>query len=211
MDNDRDLLPWILGGVLFAAMAIAIAVGSTDRIASANSHPVGQDTLRASATTMVTPASAPAPMPHASAPPGAPAPQVQAVNLPPAVPAGAIWECRINGQRAFSSSPCGGKSSVRQIGPVNRMDSVPIFQQTRSYEPESSYQPPEPYPYPYPSEPQDANPGEFADNSYPVFLGFPLREHRRPDHTHRPHGQRPRFDTGAAGPPSSVPHAPKTR
>ena len=211
MDNDRDLLPWILGGVLFATIAIAIAVGSTDRIASANSHPVGQGTVRASATTMVTPASPPAPTPDVSAPPAPPAPQVQAVNLPAAVPAGAIWECRINGQRAFSSSPCGDKSAVRQIGPVNRMDSVPIFQQTRSFEPESGDRPPDPYPYPYPSEPQDANPGEYADNSYPVFLGFPPREHRRPDHTHRPHGQRPRFNSNAAGPPSSGPYAPKTR
>jgi hypothetical protein len=211
MDNDRDLLPWVLGGVLFATIAIAIVVGSTGRIATANSHAVGQGTLRTSAATMVTPASAPAPTPtpDASAPPAAPAPRVQAVNLPPAAPAGQIWECRINGQRAFSSSPCGGESSVRQIGPINRMDSGPIFQQTRSYEPEPSYRPPDPYPYP--SEPQDANPGEFADNSYPVFVGIPLQEHRRPDHAHRPHGQRPRFDTDAAGPPSSAPHAPKTR
>jgi hypothetical protein len=30
MDKDRDLLPWIFGGLSMAAVAIAITVGSTN-------------------------------------------------------------------------------------------------------------------------------------------------------------------------------------
>jgi hypothetical protein len=185
MDKDRDLLSWILGGLLIATVAVAIAVHPTNRTAPANSQAVSQATHGATAATSLTSAPEPAPAPDAPAPPAAPASQVQAMNLPPSVPAGQIWECRINGQRAFSSSPCGVESSVRQIGPINRMDSTPILQQTHSYEAESNYR----APYPYPSEPQDSNPGEFADNSYPVFVGIPFQKHRKPDHAHRPHDQ----------------------
>jgi hypothetical protein len=217
MDKDRDLLPWILGGLLIATVAVAIAVHSTNRIiAPAHSQAVSQAIRGASAPTSLTPASAPAAAAPAAAAPAADVPppaasglQVQAVNLPPPVTAGQIWECRINGQRAFSSSPCGTESTVRPIGPINRMDSTPIPQQPRSYEAESSYR--APYPYPYPSEPQDANPTDFADNAYPVFVGIPFQEHRRPDHAHRPHGQRPRLEPDATWPPSPGPHAPKSR
>jgi hypothetical protein len=209
MDKDRDLLPWILGGLLIATVAVAIAVHSTNRIAPAHSQAVSQAIHGASAATGLTPASAPAaaPRPDAPAPPAASSSQVQAVNLPPPMQAGQIWECRINGQRAFSSSPCGPESAVRQVGPINRMDSTPVLQQTRSYEAESSYR----APYPYPSEPEDANPTELADNAYPVFVGIPFQEHRRPDHARRPHGQRPRLETDAIWPPSPGPHAPKSR
>lgn len=187
-------------------VAAAIAVRSTDGIAPANLQAVSQGTHRAPASTVPTPVATAAPTPPRSAPPAAPTSQVQAVELPRNGPAIQIWECRINGQRAFSSSPCGSESSVRQIGPINRMDSTPILQQTRSYEPEPSY----PAPYPYPSDPQDANPGEFADSSYPVLMGIPFQEHRRPDHARRPHGPRPRLDTDAVWSPSPAPHAAKT-
>jgi hypothetical protein len=188
MDKNRDLLPWILGGLLVATVAVAIAVHSSDGIAPGNSPAVSQASHRASAAPILTTASVPAP--DAPAPPAAsvaPASQVPAANLPPAVPRGQIWECRINGQRAFSSSPCGGESSIRQIGPINGMDSTPVVQQGRSYEPDSNYR----AAYPYPNEPQESNPDEFADNSYPVFAALPFQEHRRPDHAHRPHGRRP--------------------
>jgi hypothetical protein len=207
MDKDRDLLAWILGGLLIATGAVAIVVRSTRSTAPANSQAVSQATHSTTVDTILTPAPAPAlasmPAPNA---PATPASHAQAVNLPPPVPAGQIWECRINGQKAFSSSPCGGESSVRQIGPINRMDSTPILQQTRSYEPDSSYR----APYPYSSEPQDSNPGDYGDDSYPAFIGIPFQAHRKPDREHRPRGQRPRLDTDAIG-PSSGPHAPKTR
>lgn len=185
MDKDRELLPWIVGGLLVVTVAVAIAVHSTDGISPGSSQAVSQAGDRASAAPIPTAASAPAP--DEPAPPAAPPSQVAAANLPPAVPRSQIWECRINGLRAFSSSPCGGESSVRQIGPINGMDSTPIVQQARSYEPDSSYR----GAYPYPNEPQDSNPDESADNSYPVFAALPLQEHRRPDHAHRPHGRRP--------------------
>jgi hypothetical protein len=105
---------------------------------------------------------------------------------PPTASNSQIWECTINGQKTFSDSPCGGQSSVRELGPVNRMDPTPILPHGRSYVPESSYQPG----YSYQGDQEDSNPGEqqFANNSYPVFVGFPVHEPRRPEHAHRPHG-----------------------
>jgi hypothetical protein len=72
------------------------------------------------------------------------------------------------------------------------MDPTPILPHARSYVPQSSYQPG----YSYQGEQEDSNPGEpqFTNNSYPVFLGFPVHESRRPEHAHRPHGH----DRGAS-------------
>jgi hypothetical protein len=105
---------------------------------------------------------------------------------PPTVSNNQIWECTINGQKTYSDSPCGGQSSVRELEPINRMDPTPVLPHARSYVPESSYQPG----YSYQGDQEDSNPGEqqFANNSYPVFVGFPVHEPRRPDRARRPHG-----------------------
>jgi hypothetical protein len=112
-----------------------------------------------------------------------------AAQIPPVTsptgPNGRIWECTINGQKTFSDSPCGTKSSLHEIGPINGMDPTPIPPLARSYAPESSYRPD----YSNQGDQEYSNPGEqqFANNSYPVFVGIPIRERRRPDHAHRPH------------------------
>jgi hypothetical protein len=36
-----------------------------------------------------------------------------------------VWECVANGQKTFSDAPCGVASTVREISPVNRMNSTP--------------------------------------------------------------------------------------
>ena len=191
MDKDRDLFPWIFGGLSMATVAIAITMGSTHGTAPSNSQAPRQPIAYTLPEAKVTPAPAPAPVP-ASALALAPAPapplaaaQIQTVS-PPTESNNQIWECTINGQKTFSDSPCGGQSSVRELGPINRMDPTPVPSHARSYVPESSYQPGYSS---YQGDQEDSSPGEqqFANNSYPGFVGYPVHEPRRPEHARRPH------------------------
>jgi len=104
---------------------------------------------------------------------------------PPTQPTSQIWQCTINGQKTFSDAPCGDKSSVRELGPINRMDPSPVLSHAPSYGRDANYQPE----YSYPGEQADSNAAEqqLAGNSYPVFVGIPIHERRRPEHAHRPH------------------------
>jgi hypothetical protein len=195
MDHNRDLFPWIFGGLSMATVAIALTVGSTNGTAPKNSQAPSQTTAHTlpeattapapaptlAAAQIQTPASSTLTSPTLTSP--TPAPQTLA---PPMESNGQVWECTINGQKTFSDNPCGDKSSLHEIGPINRMDPTPILPHARSYAPESSYQPE----YSYQGGQEDSAPGEqqFSDNSYPVFVGIPVHEHRRPDHPHRPHG-----------------------
>jgi hypothetical protein len=189
MGKDRDLLPWILGGLSTATVAVAITLGSTYGNAPKNSEAPGQITshILPEAIAPTAPARPPAP---AEIPPAA---QIQ-TPAPPTTANGQIWECTIDGQKTFSDSPCGNKPSLREIGPVNGMDPTPILPRARSFAPRSSYQPE----YSFPGEQVDSTPGDqqFADAPYPVFVGIPVHDRRRPDHGHRPHdhdrGSQPR-------------------
>jgi hypothetical protein len=178
MDKDHDLLPWILGGLMIATAALAIAVASTNRIAPGNSQALGQpaiQTLPAALPAIAAPASAsePGPPPMAAAP-------IQAMTpAPPTESTVKIWECTINGIRTYSNKSCGDKPSIREIGPVNTMESTPIFRFDRAYGPESSYQPDYP----------DSSPQESPDNSYPAVIGIPFHQGRRSDHAHQPRGR----------------------
>jgi hypothetical protein len=182
MDKDRDLLPWILGGLMMATVALAIAVGSTNRIAPTNLQALSQmasQTLPAAALPAI---ALPAPAPERAPPPPVAAAPIQAMTpAPPTEPTVKIWECTINGLRTFSNKSCGDKPSIREIGPVNTMESTPIIPFDRAYRGQSSYQPDYPdYPY---SSAQDS-----PDSSYPVVVGIPYRDRRRSDHEHQPHG-----------------------
>jgi hypothetical protein len=204
MDQDRDLLPWIFGGLSMAAAAIAITVASSNGSAPNKAHAPTQTTAH------ILPDARALPVPEAEASPKAvlafpkvaavmpvagsptaptPAPIFAAAQMqtaaPPTEPTSRVWQCTINGQKTFSDAPCGDKASVREIGPINRMEPSPVFSRTPSYGREDSYQPE----YSYPGEQPDSNAGEqpLAGNSYPVFIGIPTHERRRPDHAHRPH------------------------
>ena len=179
MDKDRDLLPWILGGLSMAAAALAMTVASTNKTAVPNSPPSSQPTAHLLPQAPVdnspapTPPSVPTAVPTLTATP-LPA---QAPNPPSA--ANQIWECTINGQKTFAGKPCGGKSTLREVGPINTMEAAPLLPPSRYDEPQSGY-PPDYY---YPS-PQDS-----ADSAYPIVVVRPFVERRRPDHTRRPHGR----------------------
>jgi hypothetical protein len=44
-----------------------------------------------------------------------------------ALPLGSVWECVVNGQRTFSDAPCGAHPVIRQLHPLNTMESSPEF------------------------------------------------------------------------------------
>ena len=201
MDKGRNLLPWILGGLPMATLAIAITVGWAKGIAPNNSPAPSQTAAHILPDAEVTTAPAPAPAPPLTVA------QIRPVtpSIAPNVEANRqIWECTINGVKTFSDNPCGDKSSLREIGPINRMDPTPVLPHSRSYVPESSGQPK----YSYPTQQADSYPSDqqSADNSYPVFVGVPFRERGRPDHDRRPgHEERGRSDHEHR--PYSQPHS----
>jgi hypothetical protein len=166
MDKDTDLLPWILGGLSMATVALAVAVATTDR------HPTttAQALPRAALAVVTQPAVL-----------TAAAPLVESSPMQPTVSArsstGQIWECTTNGQKTFSNNPCGDKSSLLDVGPINTMDRTPIYRGSRTYQPLPGYAPE--YPYGDSQEP--------ADNFYPVVVGVPLLGHRTPQRVHRPY------------------------
>lgn len=204
MDEDRDLLPWIFGGLSMATVAIAVTVAASNGTAPKKSHAPTQTAAQILPDTKGLPVPEAQALPQAvlASPravvalpqaglPAAPTPsatfaaaQMQTA-APPMEPTSRVWECTINGQKTFSDAPCGDKSSVREIGPINRMDPSPIVSYARSYGRDPSYQPE----YSYPGEQPDTNAEQqSAGNPYPVFVGIPIHEHARPDHAHRPHG-----------------------
>ncbi|MGO9992755.1 MAG: DUF4124 domain-containing protein [Steroidobacteraceae bacterium] len=110
--EDIDFLPWILGGFLVAAGAIAavVAIQPPTKIAPA-------------ATTEPVLAADPMPSPAVVAPPSPLRPNEPTAR--PALPPGQVWQCEVDGQKTFSDSPCGAGASIRQLNPVNGMDPAP--------------------------------------------------------------------------------------
>jgi hypothetical protein len=182
MDKDRDLLPWIFGGLSMATVAFAIIVGS-------NNRPAPKDSPAPSLATADALPPAPAETVPVAVPVLVPVQALAAAQLetatPPIEQRSQIWECVIDGRRTFSDKRCGEKPSLRKIGPINTMDPTPILRSNSSYVPQSSHA----AEYPDPSEQQ------FADNSYPVYVGVPYHERRRPDRPHPSHdrGRKPHF------------------
>lgn len=188
MIRENNLLPWIMGGLSLAAIAVAVTVSSTIGSASrklptpvpaAVSAPA-QALLPAAAPISVLPP-APAPVP-ATAPPADPT-----LALDPVQPAGApmasenqIWECTTNGQRTFSDKPCGSNATLREMNPLNVMSPAPRSPPTYPYPPESGNAPD----YYYPDGPDGQ---DVVSSSYPVVVGYPYAVHRRPEHPQRPY------------------------
>jgi hypothetical protein len=161
MRKDIDLLPWILGALTLAIVAVAIAVGTTHGSAPTASQMPNQ--------------TAAPPLPAVVTIEAPPPAQVQPVAAPvPSV--GQIWECTTNGQRTFSGKPCGDKSTLRDLGPLNIMNPTPILQPSRTYQADASYAPD----YSYPDTQQT------ADNSYPAVIGIPYAARMRSERTYRP-------------------------
>jgi hypothetical protein len=176
MDKDSDLLPWILGGLMLAIAALAVAVGSANRAVVLPSNALAQVQASPQAPAVIAPTVTPLPTPspnvqNASSASSASSAQSQSMSAP-TEPTSQIWECTIEGQKTFSDRPCGTRSSLREINPINAMESTPVYGSVRSYE--ANY-PPD---YPYPSE-QGSD-----DYSYPGSAGILVHGVIRPDYRH---------------------------
>lgn len=177
-----DLAPWIMGAMVTAAIAVAITAGSINRTAPkalpAPSPAIGK--ILPAAAALPGPAKRLAAEPSAAAaPPATPDAQTpQSLTQPMA--AGQIWECMTNGQKTFSNNPCGEKSSLRELGPINTMDPTPPFRRPREFLPESNYAQDDSYP----GAPDDAD-------DYQSQAAIPYLVHTGAERTHRPFARRP--------------------
>src|SRR3979490_2340494 len=104
MDKDKDLLPWIFGGLSIATVAIAMTRGSSNGTVPTQSQAPGQTIahmLPEVAAVTVPPVVTTA-QPETTA---GPAPTMAAVQIQrataPMAPNSRIWECTINGQKTF--------------------------------------------------------------------------------------------------------------
>jgi hypothetical protein len=193
MSRETGVLHWILGALFLATVATAITFGmnhgSTARNLAAPSQTLAVSLPAPPINTVTAPAPQPAPSdtPVAATHADAPSPPLANQASPQN---GQIWECMTNGQKTFSNNPCGAKSTVLDIGPVNTMEATPVFHAGRSYAaPPSGYAPPE-----YSSAPDDtyADAQGSAESSGATYFGVPYAvrikpQHRRPDYRHENH------------------------
>jgi hypothetical protein len=210
MTEDRDLLPWILGTLSMAAVAMAVAVGLTGRTTSA--HASSQTTssppalataeLNSNMQNSATPAgSAPASAAPAAAAPAATASSSAAQAYPepasargvgaaqapaptPNASGNQIWECTTNGVKTFSNNRCGNAAVLHEVGPINIMDPSPASN-VHWYGAGPGAGPNDAPDY------YDPGPQQPADNSYPAVVGIPYLERRRPERAQQaPHHDR---------------------
>jgi hypothetical protein len=133
--------------------------------------------------------------PPPPAPKEASSPAPAAVVAPaPTVPNNQIWECTTNGVRTFSSNPCGVKSSLRELNPINVMQPPPpAYRPARNYTPASS--PPAANYGNAAPEGSEENYVESAYPAYPAYIAVP-----------RPHRVHPHSNGARERPRPSAPH-----
>jgi hypothetical protein len=151
----------------------------------------GLGLVLSSAAAADTPAPPAAPAaPPASMPAGPASAVAPPANTPTAAPSNQIWECTTNGVRTFSSNPCGTKSTVRQLNPINVMEPAPVYRAATNYAP-TMVSPPAPVRYSYPDQDNADEPS--TDNAYggdPGVIVVPRARHVRPNNV-RPHPPHP--------------------
>ena len=208
MNKQRDLLPWILGGLSATAAAVAFTAISTNRPATSSpapappvaSQPLASSALPApaAASPASVPASAPA-APPVSAPVSAPDPARVAAAAPlqasdqPEAPGGQIWVCTTKGVKTYSNNPCGEKSTLLEVGPINTMSATPLNRYPRGYDPQPRYAPAYNDQAAHAEEYSDQYGSDTGASSYAVVPGLAYVPRRHIDHPHRPpsHHQNP--------------------
>jgi hypothetical protein len=192
MNRERDLLPWILGGLSTAAVALAIAAVSTQHAAPPAAQP-----------TAIVAATSPAPALPGTAPDMPSAPAVVAtvtaanssVTTPPQgeapteVRPGQIWTCTTKGVKTFSNNPCGENSSLLDVGPINTMNPSAPLHYARAYPAPAQYATPyrDAGAQSYAEDDSDQDGYDSGADSYTVVQGIavPPRRHFE-HHPHRP-------------------------
>jgi hypothetical protein len=189
MKNQASLLPWILGGLSVATVAVAITLASAGKTAP-SVRPA--DAATAQVTSAPDSVSLPAPAAVAAvaavaetAPP--PAAQAQAA-AEPALQTGQIWECMTNGVKTFSNNPCGEKSTLLEVRAINTMNPTPVVRYARAYAPEPRYSPGYADQSNYSDQEVygEQGPAETGGNSYAIVQGLAFLPRKRPEHPHRP-------------------------
>lgn len=207
MNKQRDLLPWILGALSVATVAVVVAVASSGKSITPASHPAAAAVAQPTSAPDLSPTPGPAPVAPAvsMAPVPSPAvlatasgPEPEAARLPavqgqdtaePVPQAGQIWQCVTNGVKTFSNNPCGEKSILLEVRAINTMSPTPVVRYARAYAPEPRNS--QAYAEPNSYSDQDDGYGEqgAADapgNSYAIVQGFAFLPRKRPEHPHRP-------------------------
>jgi hypothetical protein len=208
MKNQTDLLPWILGGLSVATVAVVITVASAGKTAP-SLRPVGAATAQvtsapdsvslpapaavADEAAMPAVAAVPAvavaavPTEAETAPPPAALAQAQAA-ADPAPQTGQIWECMTNGVKTFSNNPCGEKSTLLEVRAINTMNPTPVVRYARAYAPEPRYSPGYADQNNYSDQDvyNEQGPAETGVNSYAIVQGLAFLPRKRPEHPHRP-------------------------
>jgi len=194
MNKERDLLPWILGGLSTAAIAVAFAAVSSHRNASTLAPApavAAQPAVRPPVSTPALPApsmaqaSASGSLPDAAS---VPVPPPAQTTVEPEVQAGQIWECTTNGVKTFSNNPCGEKSTLLEVRPINTMSATPAIHYARAYASEPRYA------QGYADQGAPADDEQYSEdygaeaggNSYTLVQGVGFVARRRPEHSHRP-------------------------
>lgn len=200
MNKERDLLPWILGGLTAATVAVAFTAISTKTatpkqptplVASQAPSPVSAPlTLPPAAPPAAAPVAGPDPQTQAPAPAQAPvtaqAPVAAQAAVEPQAPGGQIWQCTTKGVKTFSNNPCGDKSTLLDVGPINTMNAMPASY-ARGYPPGPRYA--TAYTDQAPADLQENSEqygSESAADSYPIVQGLAFVPRRRLEHPHRP-------------------------
>jgi hypothetical protein len=199
MNNQRDLLPWILGGLSVATVAAVITVASAGKTAP-SLRPAGAATAQVTSAPDSVPLPAPAAVAAVAAMPAvakmAPAPAAQALaTAEPALQTGQIWECMTNGVKTFSNNPCGEKSTLLEVRAINTMNPTPVVRYARANGPAPGYSPGYADQNNYSDQEVygEQGPAETGANSYAIVQGFAFLPRKRPEHPHQPP---PHHDTG---------------
>lgn len=195
MNTQRDLLPWILGGLAVATAAVVITVTSAGKTAP-SLRPAGAATAQVTSApdsvSLPVPA-AEAAMPALAAMPavaeGAPLPAAQPqATAEPELQTGQIWECMTNGVKTFSNNPCGEKSTLLEVRAINTMNPTPVLRYARANGPEPRYLPQDADQNNYSNQEVygEQGPGETGGNSYTIVQGLAFLPRKGPEHPHRP-------------------------
>jgi hypothetical protein len=211
MTKERDLLPWILGGLSVTTLAVAVAAVSMHKAVAPLPEPIA---LAATATpppaALPNPAPPPAVQPQATVPSQAAMPAQAAVLAQPAeqpeAQAGQIWECVTNGVKTFSNNPCGEKSQLLEVRSVNTMNPTPPpirYARAPTQAQYASQYAPSYSDVGAPSESQEdytqQDGAESGADSYTIVQGVAFLPRRRPPQHHHPH--RPPYQHSPAQPP----------
>ena len=195
MHKERDFLPWILGGLSVTAAAVAFTAISTNRTPSqkvsptplAASQPLASSTAPSSpAPAAAAPESAPASPVSEPDPLQVPTPAPMQAAAQPEAQGGQIWVCTTKGVKTYSNNPCGEKSTLLDVGPINTMNATPPNRYPRGYEPQPRYAPAYNDQAPAADDYSEQYESETGATSYTIVQGLAFVPRRRAEHPHRP-------------------------